>query len=330
MLPARPGLEGHADALPHEWCVLGSSALGGLDLPKSVPLLGPILSTRAITLLRGPSGAGKSLLALSLAHAVAGGGTLFGWAARPACVLYVDAGLPLATLQARMALLDGSGPYAKPGALSFLATDAQAAGPIDLGTALGRAALTRHLDGIDLLVLDDLSTLVPSARVEHWQPVAAWFAALRRQGLAVLLVDTWRRRRRNALLTGLLDAALAISHPHDWDTEDGARLHVRLWARGMAGPALRPFEARLQPTAQPPWTRIDALDADALQVWRLTAQGFPVRKIATRLQFSISATYRLLKRARQLDPTLRAQCCIMGETSGTGETAETGGTPGTA
>src|SRR5688572_7498729 len=54
-------------------------------------ILEPILSPGTLALIYGPPGVGKSFLALGLALAAAGAGSILGWTApRPRKVLYLD------------------------------------------------------------------------------------------------------------------------------------------------------------------------------------------------------------------------------------------------
>jgi transcriptional regulator with XRE-family HTH domain len=103
-------LERRAKALAADLRVLAAHDFLKLDLPPREPVLGPMLVRGSVTLLRGPAGIGKSWLALSLAHAAAGGVPVLGWSApRAARVLYVDAQMPLTLLQARLGAIAGFG-----------------------------------------------------------------------------------------------------------------------------------------------------------------------------------------------------------------------------
>ena len=100
-------LERRGAALAADLRLLDAAALIALDLPPRESVIGPLLRG-SVTLLRSSPGLGKSWLALSLAYAAAAGGSACGWAApRPARVLYVDAQMPLALLQARLAAIAG-------------------------------------------------------------------------------------------------------------------------------------------------------------------------------------------------------------------------------
>src|SRR6185436_4053058 len=68
-------------------------------------LLVPLLVGHTGALVYGPAGIGKSFFALSLAWAVATGGSFLGWRSpRPHRVLYVDGEMGTPDLRARLAL----------------------------------------------------------------------------------------------------------------------------------------------------------------------------------------------------------------------------------
>jgi len=54
-----------------------------------------------------------------------------------------------------------------------------------------QAELDRWLDGVDLLILDNLSSLTAVVRdndAESWGPIQEWLPKLRRRGVSVLVV----------------------------------------------------------------------------------------------------------------------------------------------
>jgi AAA domain len=61
---------------------------------------------------------------------------------------------------------------------------------INLGSPDGQRELERHLDGVDLLILDNLSTLTNGSEgaSDAWLPMQNFLLRLRRRGVAVLLV----------------------------------------------------------------------------------------------------------------------------------------------
>ena len=184
------------------------------------------------------AGLGKSWLALSVAVAVATGGRLLRWEApTPRRVLVVDGEMPLADLQARLnAIAIGTGSSIPNNNLQIIAADNCEQG-INLGTHEGQNALEAHLDGIDLLILDNLSTLTSGSEgaSDAWLPMQNWLLRLRRNGIAVLLVHhagVNGRQRGTSRREHALDTVIALRRPADYSPEQGARSRFTLRRRG--------------------------------------------------------------------------------------------------
>src|SRR6185369_6944008 len=120
--------------------------LAALPPPKQA-LLGPLVPG-SIAVIRGPRGVGKSWLALAVAQAIAGGGALLGWHARPAPVLYVETAMSGALLGARLRAL-GPAPNLQ------VVCDSR----IDLDESDDQARLMDVLPENAVLVLDGLTLL---------------------------------------------------------------------------------------------------------------------------------------------------------------------------
>jgi hypothetical protein len=82
---------------------LGVRDFLALEVAPREMLLAPILPERSLSMLYAPRGMGKSLKAMSIAVAVASGGSFLRWAApRRRRVLLVDGEMPLPDLQERL------------------------------------------------------------------------------------------------------------------------------------------------------------------------------------------------------------------------------------
>ncbi len=97
-------------------------------------ILEPVIPGRGLTMLYAPRGIGKTWLALSIAYAAAGGGSLFEWKPGEATpVLYIDGEMPAGVLQQRFAAIVAGFPSEPPGdAVRFLCADAHEDGLPDL------------------------------------------------------------------------------------------------------------------------------------------------------------------------------------------------------
>ncbi len=274
-------------------------------------LLAPILPEKSLSMAYAPRGFGKSWLALSIGLAVAGGGPLLRWTApKPRRVLYVDGEMPLADLQARLAsILAGMNTEIPSDGFRVLAADSLECG-INLASPEGQRALERELDGIDLVILDNLSTLLASGSEgasDAWLPMQNWLLRLRRKGIAVLIVHhagVNGRQRGTSRREDALDTVIALRRPADYSPKEGARFEVHIEkARNLAGDGALPFEAEIEPfgadggRAGVRW-QVKELQAPVLhRAAALFEIGMSVRDVAAMLAVSRSEAGRLRLRA---------------------------------
>jgi hypothetical protein len=271
-------------------------------------LIGPILPEQGLAMLYAYRGVGKTYIALGIAAAVASGGSFLRWTApRPRRVLYVDGELPAKTLQERSAMilagLENVEPA--PGSLQFITPDVQQRPIPDLATPEGQRLIEPHLDGIALLVLDNLSALCRYGKEnegEGWLPVQEWALALRRRGISVLFIHHAGKnfaQRGTSRREDLLDTVFTLKHPANYNPSDGLRCEVHFEkTRGMLGDAAKPFEVRMEAGAdgRAVWTMRDLEDAKAQQAIALYSEGMSVRDVAEELHISRSAAHRLRKK----------------------------------
>jgi putative DNA primase/helicase len=282
-----------------------------LDVPPREMLLTPILPERSLAMLYAPRGIGKTLLSLSIGLAVASGAPLLRWSApRQNRVLYIDGEMPLVSLQERIrAISVGLGAEVPNDGFRILAADHTENG-ISLGSEDGQHAIDPLLHDIDLLILDNLSTLCTTgseSASEAWVPMQNWLIGLRRKGVAVLLVHhagTNGRQRGTSRREDALDTVIALRRPEDYSPEQGARFEVhfeKLRNRVDADGAV-PFEATIESF---PGESIDGLRWSARdlrppmleQAAELFKNGHTVRQVAAALRVSKTEAGRLRLRA---------------------------------
>jgi AAA domain len=199
---------------------LGLNDFLDLNLPRREMLLAPILPERSLSMVFAPRGLGKSWFALSSGIAIATGASFLRWQApRPRRVLLVDGEMPLADLQKRLAALSvGRGLGVANDHFRILAADATEKG-IDISCVEGQLALEPHLKDVDLVIFDNLSTLMGSGSEsagESWLPLQNWLLRLRRKGIAVLLVHhagVNGKQRGTSRREDALDTVIALRHP---------------------------------------------------------------------------------------------------------------------
>ncbi len=276
----------------------------GLDLPPRAMLLDPILPERSLAMLYAPRGLGKSWLSLSIGLAVASGTSLLRWSApRPRRVLFLDGEMPLVALQERLrALSPEFGGAIGNDQFKLLAADSVESG-IDVGSFEGQRAVEPLLDGVDLVILDNLSTLCATGSEsagDAWLPMQNWLLKLRRRGIAVLLVHhagTNGRQRGTSRREDALDTVIALRRPDDYSTEQGARfeVHIEKLRNRTDGLAVVPFEAELEPLGEGGirWTNHDLKAPLVDQAAELFQSGMTVREVGVMLGVSKSEAGRL-------------------------------------
>ncbi|MCC7429023.1 MAG: AAA family ATPase [Alphaproteobacteria bacterium] len=273
-------------------------------LPPRKMLLDPVLCERSLVMLYAPRGIGKTFVALSIAYAVASGGTALGWKAPTARrVVYIDGEMPAADLQDRLQRIGLGSATQLPSVdrLRFICADLDPESLPNIATEEGQRLFTEAAADSDLIVLDNLSSLASGLReneADDWGPVQKWLLSLRRTGKTVLLVHHANKsggQRGTSRREHVLDVVIALHRPEDYDPEDGAVFVASLEkARGIVGDAARPFEARLVETpegglqwqiARPSGKRDRAIE--------LLASGKSVRKVAKETGISKSTVQRL-------------------------------------
>jgi putative DNA primase/helicase len=289
---------------------IGLNDFLGLDIPPREMLLNPILPERSLAMLYAPRGVGKTLLALSIGLAVASGSSLLRWTApRQRHVLYVDGEMPLVSLQERLrAISIGLGVEIPNDGFQILAADHTENG-ICLCSGDGQSAIEPLLGDVDLLILDNLSTLCTTgseSASDAWVPMQNWLIRLRRRGISVLLVHhagTNGRQRGTSRREDALDTVIALRRPEDYSPEQGARFEVhfeKLRNRVESDGAVS-FEAKLESLADGRdgvrWSAHDVSPPVFKQATGLFQDGLTVREVAAALHISKTEAGRMRLRA---------------------------------
>jgi putative DNA primase/helicase len=290
---------------------VGLNDFVNLKLPPREMLLAPILPERSLAMLYAPRGLGKTMLGLSIGLAVASGQPLLRWTApRQRRVRYVDGEMPLVALQERLKTISiGLGGEVPNDGFRILAADNVEHG-ISLGTQEGQSALDPLLEGTDLLILDNLSTLCTSgseSASDAWVPMQNWLLSLRRRGVSALLVHhagTNGRQQGTSRREDALDAVIALRRPDDYSAEQGARfeIHFEKLRNRVDGDGAVPFEASLEPFVTDGregirWVARDLKPPLLFEAAKLFSDGLRVREVAVALGISKSEAGRLRIRA---------------------------------
>lgn len=166
-----------------------------MDFPPRPSMLHPWLPTAGLAMVHAPRGAAKTWFCLSAAHAVVTGKTFIDWEVHTrGRVLYVDGELPASVLQTRLRHFDWEGYSSN---LLILTPDLfhrRNRSMPDLGSQEGRDHLDATIEqrGIDLIILDSLSTLQRSGgeenAAESWINIQHWALKHRGQGRSIIFV----------------------------------------------------------------------------------------------------------------------------------------------
>jgi putative DNA primase/helicase len=281
-----------------------------LKLSKRQQVISPIIPVRGLTMLYAARGIGKTHVALGLSYAVSCGTSFLRWqASEPRRVLYLDGEMPTEALQERAQQIVAASPHQPPrdDYFQLLSMDRQPLGTsLNLAKPEHQAALEPQLAGVELLVIDNVSTLVSGGRendADSWDAMQAWLLHLRRQGISVLLIHHAGRgenARGTSKREDVLDTVIQLKRPDDYDPEEGARFEVYLTkARGVFGDDAAPFEAKLEVIeGQAHWTCNTLQDRELDQVEELSMAGKTVREIADQTGLSKSKVNRMQMKLR--------------------------------
>jgi putative DNA primase/helicase len=281
-----------------------------INMPPRGMLLNPVLPERSLAMLYAPRGVGKTLLSLSIGLAVASGSPILRWhAPRQRRVLYVDGEMPLVSLQERLrAIATGFDVVIPNDGFRILAADNTENG-LSIGSEEGQRAIDPLLSGVDLVILDNLSTLCTNgseSASDAWVPMQNWLLKLRRRGIAVLLVHhagTNGRQRGTSRREDALDTVIALRRPEDYSPEQGARfeVHFEKLRNRVDGDGALPFEAKLDATLTDEtgvrWLDYDLGTPVLKQAAQLFKDGLSVREVAGTLRVSKTEAGRLRLRA---------------------------------
>jgi len=230
-----------------------------MDLPERKELLSPWLPEQGLAMVHAERGIGKTFFALNCAYAVASGGKFLKFTAPKAKnVLYIDGEMPATAMQERIMQLQLSNPSSE---LNFrlVTPDLQPMnqGSINLADPVFQDALKHDVEWADLIVVDNISTLVRGGKEnesESWLPVQEWALRQRAEGRSVLWVHhsgKGGQQRGTSRREDVLDTSIGLKRPPDYNPEKGAVFEVHFQKnRGFTGEDAQPLEASMDVTPQ--------------------------------------------------------------------------------
>jgi putative DNA primase/helicase len=299
----------------HRLRPLDLAELFALDIKPRGMVLEPIIPEKGLVMLYATRGTGKTHVALGVAYAVATGSTFLKWRApRARRVLVVDGEMPASELRERLQWING-GATPTPRTLRILPVDMIERGIGTLACPEVQAELDPWLAGVELLVLDNLSSLTAALREndsDSWSPIQDWLLRLRRRGISVLIVHHAGKtggQRGTSRREDVLDTSISLRHPSDYAPEQGARFEVHIdKGRGIHGEQAKPFEAWLDVVNNTAvWTMKEIEDLDRQRAEELLAAGLSLREVAEELGISKTGAHRLKRQIEQDAATARPE-----------------------
>ena len=278
-----------------------------LTFPKREFMLNPWLTTTGLAMIDAQAGHGKTWLALSIAYAVATGQPLMDWEVeRQGRVLYVDGELPGELLQKRLRMLGPPSDNLR--VLSHSQFEMRSEAMPDIGEEIGRDFLDRVIEqyGIDLVILDSVSTLVRSGMdndVESWRAVQAWSLKHRARGRAVIYLHHHGRSgnpRGSSSREIVLDTRLKLTRDAELSTERETAVKIEfVKAREFYGADTEPVLAFLQTEdGTVHWRRESVRDNTRDRVDELIKQGWKQTDIAKEMGLSKGRISQIVKELR--------------------------------
>ena len=306
-----------------------------LKVPPRQYLLEPWLSKRGLAMVYAPRGIGKTLFALAVAYAVASGASFLGFTApAPSRVLYIDGEMSLLHMQERVAAITGGEEKVDPSFLGLLSSDALDGRMPDLGTIEGQQQLAPLVEKYDLIIIDNVSTLVRTGGEndgDSWRVVQEWELKQRRAGRAVLLVHHTNKKgtqRGTSKHEDVLDTVLSLSRPDGYGASDGAHFTLTFEkTRGFYGADAEPLEAHYSvENGRRHWTFGPIADERTERAAVLFDKGLTVRKVADELGISKTAAGLLRQEwEKQRAKTERVPVSRAPGSEKTGQAAEASG-----
>jgi len=284
--------------------------LVSMDLPPRENLLSPWLPVQGLAMVYAPRGIGKTFFALNVAYALASGGEFLCWhAVQAQPVLYIDGEMPVISMQERLSsIITMHKAEANEDALRIITPDLQGdAFMPDLATIEGQQAIELFLEGVKLIVIDNISTLCRSGREnesEGWVTVQEWALRQRSAGRSVLFVHHAGKggnQRGTSKREDVLDTVINLKRPIDYNPSEGASFEVHFEkARGFSGEDAEPLSCRLGHDEHNnlAWLYRRLEDTTFDKVVTLINEGLSQAEIASELDINKSNVSRHVKNAR--------------------------------
>jgi len=277
------------------------------DIPPKKMILKPWLREKDLAMLYAMRGIGKTWAALSIGYAIASGGKVLNFEALESHrILYLDGEMPASTIKERLIKIGlcSDVKIQNPNFFRIINRDLEDVPIRDLGTLAGQRDINELIDEFDVLILDNLSSLIQSGDendASSWVIVQGWLLQLRKLGKTVVIIHHAGKngqQRGTSKKEDILDTVIALKKPQGWTSSDGARFEVHYEKnRGFEGNDAKPFEAWLATNTEgvSQWTLRSVEDGRKEEAFALLDEGMTVTDIAKDLGVHKSTISRWVK-----------------------------------
>lgn len=224
-----------------------------MDLPKREMILTPWLPAQGLAMIYAPRGIGKTHVALGVAYAIASNTSFLGWKSVGAKnILYLDGEMPASLMKERLSTLINTHGAPLISHFKLITPDLQKFAMPDLATPQGQSSLEPYLKNIELIIVDNISTLCRSSKeneADSWLPVQEWALKMRASGKSVLFIHHAGKggaQRGTSKREDILDTVISLKRPDNYRPKDGAVFEMHFEkARGFLGAEADAFQAQL-------------------------------------------------------------------------------------
>ena len=294
---------------PRTFSAVDVSEFIHLKIPPRENILTPWLPQQGLAMIYASRGIGKTFIALGIAHAVVTGTSFLKWSApKPRGVLYLDGEMPAPLMQERLKMIFQMQEVKTDVPFRLLTPDIQKAAMPDLTRQEDQAQLEKFLDNIELIIVDNISTLCRSGKendADAWIPVQDWALRMRASGKSVLFIHHAGKggmQRGTSKREDVLDTVIALHQADDYDPKEGASFEIHFEkARGFYGEEAESFKARLHTYADDgmQWETAPITATNFDKIVEMTQQGRRQQDIAKTLNIHKSNVSRHVARAKQ-------------------------------
>lgn len=282
-----------------------------LSIPERKCIMTPWLPEQGLAMIYAPRGVGKTFLALNIAYSIASATPFLNWnVPEQKKVLYIDGEMPAKSMQERLAAIEKSQGIGVTDTLNILTPDLQKLGMPDLGTFDGQESLEPALHGVEVIIVDNISTLCRNGKeneAEGWMVIQEWALRMRTQGKSVVFIHHAGKdggQRGTSKREDTLDTCICLRRPAGYEPTEGAAFEIHFMkSRGFFGDDAEPILAKLSTLDDGTYKwEAQPLEASTFdKVVSLTNDGLSPKDITIELDINKSTVSRHLKKARESD-----------------------------